>query len=88
MADSFFPKVKKSITDFLYEEEGNIPRNKLLTLGFTQDKQVSSTLQIGIKIPEFFLREITSHVSQHDNINIFCHRMLQGYFSNTVSTIL
>ena len=33
MADSFFPKVKKSITDFLYEEEGNIPRNKLLTLG-------------------------------------------------------
>ena len=33
MADSFFPKVKKSITAFLYEEEGNIPRNKLLTLG-------------------------------------------------------
>lgn len=24
MADSFFPKVKKSITDFLYEEQASV----------------------------------------------------------------
>ena len=31
MAD--FPEIKKSIEDYLYEEEGNITRNKLLMVG-------------------------------------------------------
>ena len=29
---SLFPKIKKEISDFMFEEEGNIPRNKLLGL--------------------------------------------------------
>ena len=33
MDKSIFPQVKRGIQDFLYEEEGNIPRNKMLTLG-------------------------------------------------------
>lgn len=28
-----FPKVKRSIENFLYDEEGNIPRSKILTVG-------------------------------------------------------
>ena len=28
-----FPHVQKSIEDFLYDEEGNIPMNKVLTIG-------------------------------------------------------
>ena len=31
--ESLFPKVKKSIENFLYEEEGHISRNKVVTLG-------------------------------------------------------
>ncbi len=27
------PRIKKSISDFMYEEEGNIPRSKMLTIG-------------------------------------------------------
>ena len=30
--EPIFPKVRKGIEDFLYDEEGNIPRNKLLVL--------------------------------------------------------
>ena len=33
MDDKKFPKIKKSIEDFIYEEEGNIPRNKVVALG-------------------------------------------------------
>lgn len=28
-----FPEIKKSIQNYLYEEEGNITRNKLLMVG-------------------------------------------------------
>lgn len=34
MTDDFmFPHVKKKIDDFLYDEEGNIPINKVMTIG-------------------------------------------------------
>ena len=33
MESDFFSKIKKSIDDFLYEEEGNITRNKVVALG-------------------------------------------------------
>ena len=33
MSEKLVPKIKKSIEDFLYEEEGNITRNKILTVG-------------------------------------------------------
>lgn len=33
MNNNIFPTVKKSITNFLYEEEANISRSKMLTLG-------------------------------------------------------
>lgn len=33
MSEKLFPKIIKSIEDFLYEEEGNITRNKVLTIG-------------------------------------------------------
>ena len=32
MGKPTFPKITKQITDFIYEEEGNIPRSKLITL--------------------------------------------------------
>ena len=31
-----FPEIKKSIQNYLYEEEGNITRNKLLMVGYWQ----------------------------------------------------
>lgn len=31
--NNLFPKVQRSITDFLLDQEGNIPRNKILTVG-------------------------------------------------------
>lgn len=33
MDDSIFPHIKKSIENFVKEEDGNIPRNKILTIG-------------------------------------------------------
>lgn len=33
MADFKFPHIQEAITNFLYDEEGNIPRNKVLTIG-------------------------------------------------------
>ena len=33
MDDILFPHVKKKIDDFLYDEEGNIPINKVMTIG-------------------------------------------------------
>ena len=33
MNESLLPMLKRSIADFLYEEEGNITRNKVLTVG-------------------------------------------------------
>lgn len=33
MSDIIFPHIQKSIDDFLYDEEGNIPINKVLTIG-------------------------------------------------------
>lgn len=33
MADSLFPHIKKAVEDFMYDQEGNIPRNKVLTVG-------------------------------------------------------
>lgn len=33
MKNEIVPKIKKSIEDFLYEEEGNITRKKVLTVG-------------------------------------------------------
>lgn len=33
MGESLLPKIRKSIEDFLYEEEGNITRNRVLMIG-------------------------------------------------------
>jgi hypothetical protein len=35
MDKPIFPEVKKEVSNFLYDEEGNIPRNKLLSIGTT-----------------------------------------------------
>ncbi|MDO5133839.1 MAG: His-Xaa-Ser repeat protein HxsA3, partial [Eubacteriales bacterium] len=31
--EELFPHVKHSVEDFLFDEEGNIPRSKILTIG-------------------------------------------------------
>ena len=31
--DPLFPTIKKSLDDFIYDEEGNITRNKIVTIG-------------------------------------------------------
>ena len=33
MEEHLFPEIKKSIEDFIYEEEGNITRNKVIAMG-------------------------------------------------------
>lgn len=33
MKNDFFPKLERSLEDFLYEEEGNITRNKMVMVG-------------------------------------------------------
>lgn len=33
MADSLFPHIKKAVEDFLIDQEGNIPRGKVLSVG-------------------------------------------------------
>ena len=35
MSNELFPKVKKSINDLIDDEEGNIPRSKLVVIGST-----------------------------------------------------
>ena len=35
MEESLFPKIKKSVTDLIHDEEGNIPRSKLVMIGST-----------------------------------------------------
>lgn len=45
MSNELFPKVKKSINDLIDDEEGNIPRSKLVVIGSTrvcQEKCVSN----------------------------------------------
>jgi ABC-type Zn2+ transport system substrate-binding protein/surface adhesin len=32
-SDDIFPHVKHAVEDFLFDEEGNIPRNRMLTIG-------------------------------------------------------
>lgn len=34
MTDFKFPHIQESIENFLYDEEGNIPRSKVLTIGY------------------------------------------------------
>ena len=31
--EELFPHIKHSVEDFLFDEEGNIPRSKILTIG-------------------------------------------------------
>lgn len=33
MGELRFPTIQKRISDFLYEEEGTIPRSKIITIG-------------------------------------------------------
>ena len=35
MEENLFPKIKKSVTDLIHDEEGNIPRSKLVMIGST-----------------------------------------------------
>ena len=40
MSNELFPKVKKSINDLIDDEEGNIPRSKLVVIGSTIEREV------------------------------------------------
>lgn len=33
MSNSAFPHIQKAVTDFMYDQEGNIPRNKIMSIG-------------------------------------------------------
>ena len=33
MSNSSFPHIQKAVTDFMYDQEGNIPRNKIMSIG-------------------------------------------------------
>jgi hypothetical protein len=51
-----FPVLKRSIEDFMYEEEGNITRNKMLTIG-------SMVLIMGIVLSQDVFAAHSSHSS-------------------------
>ena len=92
MSEKLVPKIKNSIEDFLYEEEGNITRNKILSVG-------SMMLIMGVLLATEAFAAHTSHRSHsshsshkshsshssHSNTHS-SHSNLGSYHSNTTTT--
>ena len=66
--ESKFPKIQKSITDFIKDEDGNITRNKLLSIG-TMVVVLSAILSIDVyaKHGSHSSHSSTSYVRGHSN---------------------
>lgn len=65
--DSIFPHIKKSIENFVNEEEGNIPRNKILTIG-------SMMLVLSILLASDAFAAHSSHRSHSSHSSHSSHR--------------
>ena len=66
MADSIFPHIKKAVEDFMYDQEGNIPRNKVLTVG-------SMLLVLGILLSDEAFAAHGSHSSHRSHSSHSSH---------------
>ena len=60
MADSLFPHINKAISNFMYDQEGNIPRNKILTVG-------TMMLLLSIMLVDEVLADHRSHTSHRSH---------------------
>lgn len=75
MGELFFPKIHRSISDFLYEEEGNIPRSKMLMVG-------SMVLLLGILYAQDAFAAHKSHSSHRSHSSHSSHRSGSGSHSS------
>lgn len=69
-----FPKVNKKISDFLYEEEGNISRGKILTVG-------SLVLIAGMIFADEVFAAHRSH-SSHRSHSFHSSSSYEGHYSH------
>lgn len=79
MAESIFPHIKKAVTDFVYDQEGNIPRSKVLTIG-------SMLLVLGILLTDDAFAGHSSHKSHSSHASHSSHSSgSSGYHSSHAS---
>jgi len=87
MDKSIFPHIKKSIEDFVSDQEGNIPRNKVLTIG-------SMMLILSVLLADQAFAGHSSHRSHsshsshrsHSNSGHYSHSSHSSHSSHTSSS--
>lgn len=87
MDKSIFPHIKKSIENFVSDQEGNIPRNKVLTIG-------SMMLILSVLLADQAFAGHTSHRSHsshsshrsHSNSGHYSHSSHSSHSSHTSSS--
>ncbi len=80
MSEKLLPEIKKSIEDFLFEEEGNITRNKVLTIG-------SMVLIMGVILGTEAFAAHSSHRSHSSHSSHRSHSSGSGGHSSHVSHV-
>lgn len=80
MAGSIFPHIKKAVEDFMYDQEGNIPRNKVLTIG-------SMVLILGILLADEAFAAHRSHSSHSSHSSHRSHSSGSGGHSSHSSHV-
>jgi len=78
MGESKFPEIKKSLGDFLYDEEGNISRNKIITVG-------SLILILSMVYGMDAFASHSSHSSHESHSSHSSHSSGQGYYDGSDS---
>lgn len=80
MDNSIFPHIRKAVEDFMYDQEGNIPRNKILTVG-------SMLLILGILLTDDAFADHRSHSSHSSHSSHRSHSSGSGGHSSHSSHI-
>lgn len=75
MADSIFPHIKKAVEDFMFDQEGNIPRNKVLSIG-------SMLLILGLLLTDDAFAAHRSHSSHRSHTSHSSHSSGSGGHSS------
>lgn len=76
MSEKLVPKIKRSIEEFLYEEEGNITRNKILTVG-------SMMLIMGVLLATEAFAAHSSHKSHSSHSSHSSHKSHSSHSSGS-----
>jgi len=79
MLSERFPKIKKNFSDFLYEEEGNIPRSTMLTIG-------SMVLLLSVFYADDVFAAHSSHSSHSSHKSHSSHTSHSSHSSGTHSS--